>query len=992
MIWNQQEKQRAVKPATIATLGALCALFWWSTPLSAQNELRLDRVTIAAENLDPVSLLGTLTHDVLPGVGGFSFGLEPSAGLTLSALQSIGPSADFSSFTIEPGGFALVGVIFSISSGLIVPPGEYPIFLLEVETSALSPGDTGTIEFVGNLGTPPIAVEFATPAGAVSPATTGGEIVRELPLGVTTVEPLLWYGHEVTGEVGMVRTTSVPSFAASVGTGGSLVAVSVAPDASVWFSDAAGNQIERVRPVGGLPFTDLPIPLSGSPGPLAHTRSGDAWVGITAPPSLIRLSPGGSTLLGPGGQLGEAVPLPGVPRAIAVDRGGNAWVATNGSDAILKVAPSGGIAFEIPLPGTSPSGLALDRSEAVWLSLESSSVVERRSSDGALIGSWNLTLASNPTELAVRYEPTAPGEFEVWAAGLEGLARLRLPSGSTPDEFPLADASGVSIDGLGRVWATDSGVSFTYLFDPLNPAGFNIAFQAVGVGATIGGDGTGYNLVNVLFPGDDGSVPAQDFDGDGSFNREELEQGTDPFDPLSFPAAVVAGYVAPISNLRCDVAASSSQLSWTNGDPGYDSIRVRRLDEFGAELEVTDLAGDAEEFQSSILPDGAFRYEVSAFIGTDQSEPATCVVAIGPGQPAGSGQVSFGTSAANLNDLTRVPNVDLTDPQEIAYYATDAGNGQIYGLNGDFELLSVVANPLSSMVATTTGIAFDPAGDLGDGSLFVAGGGAGQAVEVWEIDLDGGEVLEQWVVTQGAVPLTGRPGGLAYSPLTEHLLVIGPIGCEVFAFSRASAGLVDPSLSLTHPTPSPAGFTLTGVDVPAGTQYGPGGGTVALTIAVPPSSPTVDQQYAIGIYEVDALGGLTLTSEIPLVVLEGENTIGGIAVGSSSASVVGVSTSTLYEILVRGEASFSRGDCNTDGTFNIADPIALLGELFTGATPSTCPDACDSNDSGGIDIADPISMLANQFSGGPPPAGPFPSCGPDPTGDALDCPSDPSCP
>jgi hypothetical protein len=88
--------------------------------------------------------------------------------------------------------------------------------------------------------------------------------------------------------------------------------------------------------------------------------------------------------------------------------------------------------------------------------------------------------------------------------------------------------------------------------------------------------------------------------------------------------------------------------------------------------------------------------------------------------------------------------------------------------------------------------------------------------------------------------------------------------------------------------------------------------------------------------------------------------------------------------------TFKRGDCNSDGGFNIADPIFHLGALFPTGTPNlpVCNDACDANDDGGLNIADPIAMLGVLFpSTSPPPTMPAPglTCGDDPTADALTC-------
>ncbi len=69
---------------------------------------------------------------------------------------------------------------------------------------------------------------------------------------------------------------------------------------------------------------------------------------------------------------------------------------------------------------------------------------------------------------------------------------------------------------------------------------------------------------------------------------------------------------------------------------------------------------------------------------------------------------------------------------------------------------------------------------------------------------------------------------------------------------------------------------------------------------------------------------------------------------------------------------FRRGDCNSDGTFDIADPVHQLGVPFGASLTAECDDACDANDDGVNDISDPIDMLAAQFNLGALPPAPFP--------------------
>lgn len=94
------------------------------------------------------------------------------------------------------------------------------------------------------------------------------------------------------------------------------------------------------------------------------------------------------------------------------------------------------------------------------------------------------------------------------------------------------------------------------------------------------------------------------------------------------------------------------------------------------------------------------------------------------------------------------------------------------------------------------------------------------------------------------------------------------------------------------------------------------------------------------------------------------------------------------------DLDFRRGDANGDGVFDISDAVFTLAALFQpGSGPFGCPDAADGNDDGAVDITDAVFALAQLFSPAPPP--PLPpgptDCGPDPTADAIDCPTYTGC-
>ncbi len=110
-----------------------------------------------------------------------------------------------------------------------------------------------------------------------------------------------------------------------------------------------------------------------------------------------------------------------------------------------------------------------------------------------------------------------------------------------------------------------------------------------------------------------------------------------------------------------------------------------------------------------------------------------------------------------------------------------------------------------------------------------------------------------------------------------------------------------------------------------------------------------------------------------------------------------LSAEDIQEVMENGigggtvEILFKRGDCNIDGSINVADAVYILSYLFAGGDEPACKDAVDANDDGTINLADAVQVLAHLFAGSGDLAPPFDECGTDPTDDALDCLSFPPC-
>jgi len=83
----------------------------------------------------------------------------------------------------------------------------------------------------------------------------------------------------------------------------------------------------------------------------------------------------------------------------------------------------------------------------------------------------------------------------------------------------------------------------------------------------------------------------------------------------------------------------------------------------------------------------------------------------------------------------------------------------------------------------------------------------------------------------------------------------------------------------------------------------------------------------------------------------------------------------LTDLGLPGTPAFIRGDANDDRKVNVADCVWILGGIFLGGPPSSCPAAADANADEIIDLSDAVFILRHQFEGGSPPPAPYPECG-----------------
>ena len=150
----------------------------------------------------------------------------------------------------------------------------------------------------------------------------------------------------------------------------------------------------------------------------------------------------------------------------------------------------------------------------------------------------------------------------------------------------------------------------------------------------------------------------------------------------------------------------------------------------------------------------------------------------------------------------------------------------------------------------------------------------------------------------------------------------------------------------------------------------------------------------------DQMEEVTLDGAFDLALFDGPDPV-EIDIDIDFASMQTPAGLIQFDAAVSGELSivydfvtslpFVRGDVNGDGATDVADVVTLLGSLFTDGPDLPCLSAADANDSGVVDIADGIYVLSLLFSAGDPIPPPVGACGLDPTPDALDCATPPTC-
>lgn len=953
-------------------LALLSATLLASSASAQVNALRLGTSTVPPDTASTVRL----SVDGVAGqpIGGVSFGVALPPGFGFTSF-----SATDAEFVGELSGpdFVAIGLLFSSTALELRGPGFFTFGTLTLSTPSLSSGTAVELPLASGLGSPPVPIEFATVAGPVTPITLSGGVVAATPPASQ-----LWIVSSTTDEIQPVGSDGVPGGIISGPAASAPSAAAVDANGIAWIPESGSNRVRRFGPDGTEVFvfgTGAPIETGPAPNAVALDRFGNAWITQAGDDSVSVVDAFGRVIFGGDGPpldspedgvLGSAIPLATTPTAVAADPFGSVWVTASDttSGRVLRINRSGLVAFDLDVGVFDPVAVAVDRMGFGWIAQRAAGRVERRASDGSIVRTYSMP---GPFAVAVRRKPT--GGREGWAIGSMGADHrvYRLQTDGTIADFDspsLAPLTGVTIDGAGRPWLSSSDGTLLRVDPDSTAPTLTVTAMASAIdGARIHGDATGYTQAAVQFP--DGNPVLSsffDFDADGFVNLLEIQSATDVFDAASAPMVTVA----PVVGLACDNVGPAANVSWSNPQ-SYDEVRVHVQ---GSLVET--LAGSATSTSLTLAGAGTFLVEVSGVVGSDESDPVACTLYVGTGEVAETTPVIAAGDLVNPFDVAVTSFIDASAPfSNTAYVVTDPEARRVYRLDANQQVLGSFSSAVFSGDFGASGVAFDPFGAAGDGTLFLSGGREGAQVEIVEVDLDGTAAASgaHLFVEDGSGPIEGRAGSLAIGQDGGGvLLFVGPDGCEIFALLATGTGEILPDVSFVHPTGT-AGAGLNGVEVFGG-YSATSGGTAWIT-----SATSTEGVYEAIEVTAAASSALPTGNAIPLAGIEDENVLGGFGFvtnpnsGQVELSIVGVSTSSVHDVVA--SPLFIRGDANGDGAVDIGDPIAILGVLFQGDPLGTCMAALDGNGDTALDIADAIYLLSFLFAGGTPPPAPYPAPG-----------------
>ena len=985
---------------------------WGSSAVRAADRIAVS--STAAAQGSAVTLAVTIENDV--PIVAFSFGLlHDASSLTATLIEYAGPVApDFIATSSGSDGHS-IGVVLDYELAHLIPAGGAR--LAAIAHYAVSPSAaSGSFSAVtpGTVGNPPIDPEFSDGQGnAISPLVSAGGVGVLGPLSTdnpaTLGNRLRTVRHETGG--GSIFETYLPGD----GTvdlnvplsSGAPVDLMVDLLGQTWILLGGGNPaLAHIDALGNLVGETAtgsdPLALVGLAGNRIGVTHADGTVQIVYPDGTVLFGGDGVGDSSEDGLIGPAQLLPGAGTFshYAPGPGNSSWLA--GGERLIRLLPNGNVVSD-RLTGPGQTILDLAQGSGGSIFVLTPTRLEHRATDGSVIASTDLLAARLPLALATIPTSSTGSEETLIAVLADGTATSSLLTTYTTSTFAIDFVSDTelptSADLNAQLTVVSAGINAPTVVVSGTDANNDLLITAVGPSGiewSLGypGAGTDALLCNAASSG----IPTAtflsdpDFDGDGYSNNDELLTGSSPFDILDDPTDVVPDYVAPMETLSSalidDMNAnefSEVQLDWTWSSPTAndpDSFEITRYTDGVAGVPVS-LPGTDRSWVDMDPPPGVHRYESLATLGGGVSDVLETTIVVGTGEVEQEVPIDVPFEFTEIYDITSRPDAELGG---VRYYVTDAANGQVYGLDEDFNPLAVIPSPFGEGVPCT-GIAYVPSGDAGNGSLVIGNGQSGVQIHLIEITLTG-EFLRDYFLfvpvpfgSKSLLPgaVEGSTGGMGYDEGSGSVFSTDVTTCIILGMAHGGSGAIDPSKSFTHPN---EGSSQKGCTTKA-CQLANGGfiGCVS-NLYLTSSRP----DGTLEIIEVSVNDG-EATQVGEGISLAGIEDPGGIVFEGDSFTITGNSDGAVYQVQSTG--TFIRADANEDFMVDIGDTITTLDYLFTNGTGPECLARLDVNDDDIIDIGDAIYLLNALFVSGsadpPPPFGSFLDLvpGPDPTPSAV---------
>jgi len=433
---------------------------------------------------------------------------------------------------------------------------------------------------------------------------------------------------------------------------------------------------------------------------------------------------------------------------------------------------------------------------------------------------------------------------------------------------------------------------------------------------------------------------------------------------LSFCSVVVAPSQVVLFN--CTETPQGVLLTWTNMD-SYDSLAISRE---GSAL-VT-LPGQISDYMDETAPSGQVAYSIVATVEGSDSGPDNCALELPPLQITG------------LLCSTIAPGVRLDWTNGEFYDEIDVRRGGVLlgtvaGTETTFTDTSALGGASQYRVTPRFETVQGPESEICLG-FYQPSPVIGLQVDILDPCTGASNIswlntsLYDWIrVELNGVPAVTLPGIMNDIDLT---LSVGTI------HSIAVISITDDMES----TP-----TIVTANVPSDDATAPS--NVTSTVDPDSCDASVSWLNNAAYSEVqillDGVQVTTATAQDSTIVISlpgtGTFTIQVNATSACGLALIGPTTEATCA------PRFRRGDHNGDGALDIADPLGVLGYMFSNG-PATCMDASDANDDGSVDVSDAVRLLLHLFGGTGPLPAPHGFCASDPTADGLDCSIEQGCP